>query len=48
MEHVFNGSGAKKQIGNAVPPCVAKVLYEGIKRELESVDGVQDGWVCLD
>jgi DNA (cytosine-5)-methyltransferase 1 len=31
-EHVFEGSYRKKQIGNAVPPCVAKVLFESIRR----------------
>ncbi len=39
--HVFRGNYVKKQIGNAVPPCVAKVLFESIKRDLERVDGVE-------
>lgn len=30
----------KKQIGNAVPPVCAKVLFEGIKRDLDRSDGV--------
>jgi len=38
--HVFKGSYMKKQIGNAVPPCVAKVLFESIKRDLDDVDGI--------
>ena len=38
--HVFVGSYVKKQIGNAVPPVVAKVLFESIKRQLDEVDGV--------
>ena len=38
--HVFAGSCVKKQIGNAVPPVVAKVLFESIKRQLDEADGV--------
>ena len=30
----------KKQIGNAVPPVCAKILFEGIKRDLDKGDGV--------
>ena len=41
--HVFAGSYVKKQIGNAVPPVVAKVLFESIKRQLDRVDGVVEG-----
>jgi DNA (cytosine-5)-methyltransferase 1 len=40
LNHVFLGSGIKKQIGNAVPPCVAKVLFQSIKRDLDEADGV--------
>ncbi|KAK6586538.1 hypothetical protein PZA11_001595 [Diplocarpon coronariae] len=40
-KHVFKGNYVKKQIGNAVPPVVAKVLFEGIKGDLEGVDGVE-------
>lgn len=40
--HVFTGAYVKKQIGNAVPPCVAKVLFESIKRDLDAVDGIED------
>jgi DNA (cytosine-5)-methyltransferase 1 len=38
--HLFTGSHVKKQIGNAVPPCVAKVLFESIKKDLNLVDGI--------
>ena len=38
--HVFTGSYVKKQIGNAVPPVVAKVLFESIKKQLDKSDGV--------
>ncbi|TAQ88962.1 hypothetical protein B7494_g2725 [Chlorociboria aeruginascens] len=43
LEHVFRGSGIKRQIGNAVPPCVAKVLFRSIKRDLMKADGVDEG-----
>ena len=38
--HVFEGCGVKRQIGNAVPPCVAKVLFESIKKQLDEADGI--------
>jgi len=38
--HIFKGSYVKKQIGNAVPPCVAKILFESIKKDLDEVDGI--------
>jgi DNA (cytosine-5)-methyltransferase 1 len=38
--HVFTGSYIKKQIGNAVPPCVAKVLFNSIKKQLNEADGI--------
>ena len=40
LNHVFRGTGIKKQIGNAVPPCVAKVLFESVKRDLDRADGI--------
>lgn len=43
QNHVFRGSYVKKQIGNAVPPCVGKVLFESIKKELDAVDGIVEG-----
>ncbi|KAH7336089.1 S-adenosyl-L-methionine-dependent methyltransferase [Rhexocercosporidium sp. MPI-PUGE-AT-0058] len=39
--HVFRGNYVKKQIGNAVPPVVAKVLFGSIKADLEKVDGIE-------
>ncbi|PVH89016.1 S-adenosyl-L-methionine-dependent methyltransferase [Cadophora sp. DSE1049] len=39
--HVFRGNYVKKQIGNAVPPVVAKVLFGSIKADLEKIDGVE-------
>jgi DNA (cytosine-5)-methyltransferase 1 len=41
--HEFRGSHIKRQIGNAVPPSVAKVLFESIKRDLERADGIVEG-----
>lgn len=38
--HVFRGCGVKKQIGNAVPSCIAKVLFRSIKKDLDEADGV--------
>jgi len=38
----FQGSYIKRQIGNAVPPCVAKVLFESIKKDLDRADGIED------
>ncbi|TGO52223.1 hypothetical protein BCON_0145g00050 [Botryotinia convoluta] len=40
LEHKFGQNGIKRQIGNAVPPVVAKVLFEGIRRFMEGTDGV--------
>ncbi|TEY84248.1 hypothetical protein BOTCAL_0018g00250 [Botryotinia calthae] len=40
LEHKFGQNGVKKQIGNAVPPVVAKVLFEGIRMFMEGTDGV--------
>ncbi|PBP24655.1 C-5 cytosine-specific DNA methylase [Diplocarpon rosae] len=40
-KHVFKGNYVKKQIGNAVPPVVAKVLFGSIKGDLERADGVE-------
>lgn len=31
----------KRQIGNAVPPCVAEVLFRSIRGDLEGRDGVR-------
>jgi len=40
-EHVFEGRYRTKQIGNAVPPVMAKV-FESIRRELDAVDWVME------
>jgi DNA (cytosine-5)-methyltransferase 1 len=41
MNHRFGDVNVKKQIGNAVPPCVAKVLFSWIKKALEKADGFE-------
>lgn len=48
--HLFTGSTARqtRQIGNAVPPVIAKVLYESIIKELEEADGIRnDGSIYI-
>ncbi|KAG9243538.1 S-adenosyl-L-methionine-dependent methyltransferase [Calycina marina] len=40
--HIFKGSYVRKQIGNAVPPSVARVLFESVKRDLCVADGIVD------
>jgi len=41
LNHLFSETNVKKQIGNAVPPTIAKVLFAHIKKTLEKADGVQ-------
>ncbi|KAF8859361.1 S-adenosyl-L-methionine-dependent methyltransferase [Acephala macrosclerotiorum] len=48
LNHVFRGNYVKKQIGNAVPPVVAKVLFESIRRDLDRTDGIVQGVEVLD
>ena len=40
LGHKFGASGVKKQIGNAVPPTMAKILLEGVKKALLRADGL--------
>ena len=40
LGHKFGPSGVKKQIGNAVPPIMAKILLETIVNFLLKVDGL--------
>jgi DNA (cytosine-5)-methyltransferase 1 len=40
LGHVFRAPYTKKQIGNSVPPCCAKVLFESIVKELDTADGI--------
>jgi DNA (cytosine-5)-methyltransferase 1 len=41
MNHRFSPVNVKKQIGNAVPPCIAKVLFSWIKKALQMADGIR-------
>lgn len=41
LYHLFSDSNIKRQIGNAVPPSIAKVLFEWIRKALEKTDGIQ-------
>lgn len=43
LTHMFEGfkTAIKKQIGNAFPPCVAKVFFQHLRKWLELRDGVQ-------
>ncbi|KAG4440342.1 hypothetical protein IFR05_004194 [Cadophora sp. M221] len=36
--HVFHGNAIKKQIGNAVPPLIAEILFKAIIKHLRMVD----------
>lgn len=37
-EHNFSNTGVKRQIGNAVPPVVAKTMFEAVKKALKKAD----------
>ena len=37
---MFGAKGVKRQIGNAVPPIVAKKVLEEVFRSLKAVDGI--------
>ena len=36
--HVFHGGYIKKQIGNAVPPLIAEILFKAIVKHLKKAD----------
>jgi DNA (cytosine-5)-methyltransferase 1 len=48
MEHTFSDKNVKKQIGNAVPPSVAKILFEAVRKALEEADGVEKEVLVID
>ena len=41
LEHIFTEKGVKRQIGNAVPPIVGKLLMEAVKEALLEADGLK-------
>ncbi|KAF8852220.1 S-adenosyl-L-methionine-dependent methyltransferase [Acephala macrosclerotiorum] len=47
-DQVFYGGAIRKQIGNAVPPLFAKVLYKKIIKHLEEADGIEREVHALD
>lgn len=38
----------RKQIGNAVPPVVARTLFESIVKDLQRVDGIESDHILID
>lgn len=42
-EHVFGRKGAKKQIGNAVPPIVGAKVLRSVVDAMEKEDGINRG-----
>lgn len=42
LEHSFGKTGVKKQIGNAVPPVVARVILGEVAEGLRRVDGLSE------
>ena len=40
LHHVFYGNAIKKQIGNAIPPLIAKIIFRAIIKHLERQDGI--------
>lgn len=40
VDHRFAGTAIKKQIGNAVPPSMARILFTTARKALEKADGV--------
>jgi DNA (cytosine-5)-methyltransferase 1 len=48
LDHVFLAPYVKKQIGNAVPPCVAQVIFESIRKELDRADGIREALIMIE
>ncbi|RFU31925.1 hypothetical protein B7463_g4421, partial [Scytalidium lignicola] len=45
--HEFRGKDIKRQIGNAVPPCIGAIILRSIKEHLERVDGNRGGDILI-
>ena len=41
LKHRFGSTSVKKQIGNAVPPLVARAILESVKNALMAEDGIE-------
>ncbi|KAN0106830.1 S-adenosyl-L-methionine-dependent methyltransferase [Hyaloscypha variabilis] len=39
----FHGTELRVQIGNAVPPSIAKIVFKTVRKHLETVDGIIEG-----
>ena len=48
LDHVFKGTRVQKQIGNAVPPLIAEILFSHIIKHLQKTDGVENEVVVID
>lgn len=46
--HEFRGKDIKRQIGNAVPPCVGVVILRSVREHLERVDGNRGASIVID
>jgi DNA (cytosine-5)-methyltransferase 1 len=41
LNHNFSNINVKKQIGNAYPSLISKVIFKHIKEQLEKADGIR-------
>ena len=48
LDHIFYGGYITRQIGNAVAPAMAKIMFTACKESLEKTDGVQREVVMVD
>jgi DNA (cytosine-5)-methyltransferase 1 len=48
LDYVFLGNAIKKQIGNACPPLIFRIIFLAVKQHLERTDGVVRTFVIHD
>ncbi len=50
LEHIFYGNAVRRQVGNSVPPMIAKIIFVCVRKHLQKVDGFapEDNVVTLD